>query len=626
MWTDDAADEIISISTDDLEREPRPERTVVKQRSLCRHLLRSKFSFLVLATVTVLFAGLLPFVAFRAALLSSSQALFASQNSRPFRAQSTNSNRMPEQGVPAFDIVVARDVDRERSPANHLYTEHVPVQPLRPLPGDRVRPATAHHHNTPVAPDKLLPQVMEYPKPCDSKSCQREALNVSEQLDDSVSPCDDFYTHVCRRWSQRVAVPNGSARVSVDSLTQDLLTDFVDAAFRHYSQDLERVADLYNECRSHKSGDFERPLFDGLMRGFGNVSWFLSIRTMASKLRTSVWPLFKDFGDTNLSTRVGMFYRTVNEPALFSIKPTTDSDFPNETLISIGLPSLVMGSFLLPPTRGNYSYISEAMDLILRQSNLTHGVKVNVLNVEMTLARAMAVGQPDSPRLLQVRELPSAGKLKWDAVFRAMMAETDLNFSSIYVSVESMRYLYALQEALLELQDVEIMAYLGFRTKLVLAPLLRDDEALSLLGALAVSEFPEWHPSLSRKHYCLRFFERFEPALSLYAAREQIGQSMRRLRAVTFVGTVKKAVLEEMASLFPKPFLEHVSLALKSAKWTALMPDWVRAERPRIKYIDYFFTRVGTIALSLALSHGAISKYLRNSQCIPLKYYYKELT
>ncbi|KAL3215037.1 hypothetical protein MRX96_006625 [Rhipicephalus microplus] len=533
MWTDDMADEIVS--TDNLHQ--RQSVHVTGAPSLTQRFLSSKLSILLLATIAVLFSGVLPFVAFRAAILSSSRALYAASamTSRLARNTSSSANKQAEDAVTAFDVLMAHSHDHAHARPHRRAIKRVTASEKAHIDRAHQPPHTQRHHAA-VVHDKLLPQVMEHPHPCDSAACQREALNISEQLDESVSPCDDFYTHVCGRWTQRVAVPNGSARVSVDTLTQDYLTDLVDGAFRRYSEELERVADLYNECRSHKSGDFERPLFDELVRGFGNVSWYLSIRAMASRLHNSVWPLFRDVGDTKISASIGAFYRTVNEPALFSIKPTTDSDFPNETLVSIGLPTLVMGSFIrhFSPA-DDYSYVSDAMDMILGQSNLTNGIKVNVLNVELTLARAIGTTVPEAPRLVQ----------------------NDMNFSSVYVSVDSMRYLYALQEALQELHDVEIMAYLGFRTKLVLAPLLRDNESLSLLGALSVSPFPEWHPPLSRPHYCVRFFEKLEPALSLYAARDDIGRSLRQLRAVSLVDALKKALFEEMATLFPKPFLNH---------------------------------------------------------------------
>ncbi|KAH8020652.1 hypothetical protein HPB51_002601 [Rhipicephalus microplus] len=593
MWTDDMADEIVS--TDNLHQ--RQSVHVTGAPSLTQRFLSSKLSILLLAAIAVLFSGVLPFVAFRAAILSSSRALYAASamTSRLARNTSSSANKQAEDAVTAFDVLMAHSHDHAHARPHRHAIKRVTVSEKAHIDRAHQPPHTQRHHAA-VVHDKLLPQVMEHPHPCDSAACQREALNISEQLDESVSPCDDFYTHVCGRWTQRVAVPNGSARVSVDTLTQDYLTDLVDGAFRRYSEELERVADLYNECRSHKSGDFERPLFDELVRGFGNVSWYLSIRTMASRLHNSVWPLFRDVGDTKISASIGAFYRTVNEPALFSIKPTTDSDFPNETLVSIGLPTLVMGSFTRHFSPGDdYSYVSDAMDMILGQSNLTNGIKVNVLNVELTLARAIGTTVPEAPQLVQVQELPSTGKLKWDALFRAMMGENDMNFSSVYVSVDSMRYLYALQEALQELHDVEIMAYLGFRTKLVLAPLLRDNESLSLLGALSVSPFPEWHPPLSRPHYCVRFFEKFEPALSLYAARDDIGRSLRQLRAVSLVDALKKALFEEMATLFPKPFLNHVARILRSAKWTTLMPDWTHTAQLRAKYVDYFYAKAGRV-------------------------------
>ncbi|KAL1419322.1 hypothetical protein MTO96_005406 [Rhipicephalus appendiculatus] len=58
---------------------------------------------------------------------------------------------------------------------------------------------------------------------------------------------------------------------------------------------------------------------------------------------------------------------------------------------------------------------------------------------------------------------------------------------------------------------------------------------------------------------------------------------------------LKKALFEEMAALFPKPFLNHVTRILRSAKWTTLMPDWAHTALLRAKYIDYFYAKAGRV-------------------------------
>ncbi|KAM7308993.1 hypothetical protein ISCGN_012624 [Ixodes scapularis] len=570
MWTDGTGDEIIELSTENLQP--------AQDMSAAQRLLSSKSSVVLLASVAVLFSGVLPFIAFRAALINSRAAL------------------MPTIIKPAEEI---SDVIHHQLHARPTINESIrhPKDSSRLVPSKATRTArTAQlHWNTIVQPavrvDKELPQLTQDSKPCSSAACKREALNLSRQLDDSVSPCDDFYQYVCGKWSRGITVPEGSAKVSVDTLTQDVVTKLVDGAFRRYLEDIEHVADLYNECRYHRSGDAEKQLFDRFVRQLGNVSWFLNIKTMVSGLRKSVWPMFATVEDSKLSSSIGIFYRLINEPALFSIRPTVDVDFPNETLIAIGLPRLVIGSFLGDNDKENYSYVSQAMKIILQDSNLTQGLEVNVLNVERGLARAIVNSPPEVPRIVQVEDLPSPGKLRWNLLFKAMLADEETDFSSLYVMVDSMRYLNALQDVLQELQDVEILSYLGFRTKLALAPLLPRNRSLDFLGALSVSRYPEWHPPLRQEHYCVRFFEKLEPVISLYSARDDIAAALRHLNTKRFVRIVKQQLLKHIAITFPNPFKAYIIGVLRRARWTSLIPQWVLRETSRRKYLGYYYTQ-----------------------------------
>ncbi|CAN7989570.1 unnamed protein product [Ixodes hexagonus] len=582
MWTDETGDEIIQLSTENLQQ--------VRQASAIQRLLASKPSVVFLASVAVVFAGILPFIAFRAALISSGRALVP-----------TNIKYIDE-----VDDVVHDHLHTRPTPDSTVRHVRVPSSLIPPVTLKRATKTARATRSTArlqrstgvfsaVKVDKQLPQVMQQPEPCSSAACKREALNLSRQLDGSVSPCHDFYQYVCGKWSQSIAVPKGSAKVSVDTLTQDFVTKIVDGAFRRYMEDIEHVADLYNECRYHRSGDSEKPLFDQFVHLLGNVSWFLSIKTMVSGLRNSVWPMFANVEDSKLSSSIGIFYRLINEPALFSIRPTADVDFPNETLVAIGLPKLIMGSFLSDNNKNNYSYVSDAMKVILQDSNLTRGLEVNVLNVERGLAEAMAKSPPEAPRIVQVQDLPSAGKLKWNLLFKALLADEETNFSFMYVVIDSMRYLKALQIVLRDLQDVEILSYLGFRTKLALAPLLPKNRSLDFLGALAVSRYPEWHPALWEEHYCVRFFEKLEPVISLYAARDDIVATLRYLDTKKFVEVVKKQLLEQIAATFPSPFKTYIIGVLSRARWTSLVPEWILGETSRRKYLGYYYTRNPTV-------------------------------
>ena len=58
---------------------------------------------------------------------------------------------------------------------------------------------------------------------CKSKVCQLEAENMRNKIDDSVSPCDDFYQYACGKYNPDI--PDDKSEANVFNVLQDLLDE-----------------------------------------------------------------------------------------------------------------------------------------------------------------------------------------------------------------------------------------------------------------------------------------------------------------------------------------------------------------------------------------------------------------
>lgn len=58
---------------------------------------------------------------------------------------------------------------------------------------------------------------------CNSKVCQSESEYMKSKIDDSVSPCDDFYQFTCGKYNPEI--PEDKSEASIYTVLQDLLEE-----------------------------------------------------------------------------------------------------------------------------------------------------------------------------------------------------------------------------------------------------------------------------------------------------------------------------------------------------------------------------------------------------------------
>lgn len=86
---------------------------------------------------------------------------------------------------------------------------------------------------------------------CTSKVCQKEAELIKKNMDNSVSPCDDFYQFACGNYKPEI--PKDKSEVNVFSVLQDLLEEQLNATMSEKIQDkdlhpLKIVKKFFRAC------------------------------------------------------------------------------------------------------------------------------------------------------------------------------------------------------------------------------------------------------------------------------------------------------------------------------------------------------------------------------------------
>jgi predicted metalloendopeptidase len=86
---------------------------------------------------------------------------------------------------------------------------------------------------------------------CKSKVCQLEAENMKSKIDNSVSPCEDFYQYACGNYDPDI--PDDKSEANVFNVLQDLLDEQLNKSMREELTErdinpLRVVKNYYQAC------------------------------------------------------------------------------------------------------------------------------------------------------------------------------------------------------------------------------------------------------------------------------------------------------------------------------------------------------------------------------------------
>lgn len=114
---------------------------------------------------------------------------------------------------------------------------------------------------------------------CDTKVCLQRAKLISESLNTSVHPCDDFYSYACGGWMAKHSIPasqssTGSFDLLSDELQQTLKDILANMAPVQAGQNASyKAAVAYNACLAVRTNEDRRDVAIKLMNESGIAQW-----------------------------------------------------------------------------------------------------------------------------------------------------------------------------------------------------------------------------------------------------------------------------------------------------------------------------------------------------------------
>ena len=109
---------------------------------------------------------------------------------------------------------------------------------------------------------------------CNTPECVTAASNLIQSIDDTVSPCDDFFQFSCGKWKTRFKIPEGlNKHETTDRLVNDIATSLrglLEAPVSQGDQDyIRKVKDFYVSCMDIEQINQRWELLKGYIKQLG---------------------------------------------------------------------------------------------------------------------------------------------------------------------------------------------------------------------------------------------------------------------------------------------------------------------------------------------------------------------
>ncbi|XP_065302041.1 neprilysin-2-like isoform X2 [Dermacentor albipictus] len=415
----------------------------------------------------------------------------------------------------------------------------------RPLP--RLFPYTEGSDST------LPPQKPRHPDQwddpmCWTQPCLAEGTALTSSLDPSVNPCDDFYAHVCNRWSHERPLPRGHAVASVDLELLDVFTlDAFNVLGRESANmQFNKLRLLLQACVASPEHFFPKLAHEALQ-----------------SVALAGWPYDHDVDAdaVSLSTTLGRMVTAFDLDPLFGLTLTADpaSESGMKVTFAFAGPQPVLNEGI--EDGREYSFVRQAFDHLveaIKEKSLHDPIETDVqlaaVFVETSPMAANALKLKNCTRKL-VGDLPELGDwLFWDKLF-AELVQGGINETEVLLPDPALFTKLNRTQLLSARGSKSRMAnYLGFRVLLLVSPFGTGADDTNVPASLEYAIHRNYPTSLHDYQACLRFVNRYEPVVATRRLhghwKERLARSEELVQMVAFLRAELSTCLKTSSLIF----------------------------------------------------------------------------
>ncbi|KAK8759188.1 hypothetical protein V5799_003174 [Amblyomma americanum] len=435
---------------------------------------------------------------------------------------------------------------------------------------------------------KSRPQPRPYV--CSTTACIKEGQKVLKAVDNTTSPCDDFYKYACANWMAFNKPGPKDARASVD-----------DRLLYSYAELMARVL-----TKKHTVVPSVKVLFDNCVNPTEEL--FEHIRSVYFYLLGfQDWPYLSTsssrIGADEVSSKMGDLHRHLGIDSLFHFSLV--EEFENNGTLSpvVGEPRLLIGK-LQGPLK-DYRFLSDAFAALMQ--SMGKFADTDVAQLELDLAQRKASHTHDCmlfPKhcgAMSLSNLPGSRIFNWRILLDRAFGDRILSLAGHKVKLTSLEYLssFANQAALPRKADV--LNYIVFRVAMALSPFIKDVELRHKLASIAYADQPEFARHLPTTHYCVRLLDRMEPYVPMILAYsgsvKLLGyETLRDLLLKRLNTSFYEFVRND--SRFFGAFKESLLRKLRALSWEPLVPRSFFDKAFRNKYFSNMYSSNPTAPLN----------------------------
>ncbi|XP_064469487.1 neprilysin-2-like [Ornithodoros turicata] len=307
--------------------------------------------------------------------------------------------------------------------------------------------------------------------PCTSEACQSEGRYLGGNLNSSVHPCDDFYSHVCSsNWyngSTAGTYVSRASRVVLHSLWSYLKSEPVNMSSTSF---LSQAAFLARGC----------------MEGPKRDSEWAAFKTILSDLDIPGWPYYSDVPNINPHDVAKVADKLLGI-ATFVTLVLRQRSWDHELELHVDSPHIFLRRFEALQPRGNLTTYTEFVYKVLSLRRLAsreiRDLAAEIVKLEEMMSEVAADSMRSVPVAHATRPLRSFKTVRnWDWFrYFSYFAEGTPSVPLTNVVVLDPVYLDQLTVILPEIHRRTLINYIGYRLAIYLSPLLPANKAHFIL-------------------------------------------------------------------------------------------------------------------------------------------------